>query len=97
MAGLLTSVLFNFLLDDLDRRFIKDFPELPYVRYIHEVFVALPLNSKEKVSFEKTKELLADLGLSAKEIFIIKGGAPVPCYGGILSVGQDGLIQFLPK
>lgn len=50
MAGLLTSVLFHFLLDDLDRRFIKDFPELPYVRYIHEVFVALSLYCSEEAA-----------------------------------------------
>lgn len=43
-VGLLTSVLLNFYLDYFDPTFINRFPHLPFVRYIHEIIVAVPPN-----------------------------------------------------
>lgn len=53
-VGLLASVLLNFYLDYFDRTFINRFPHLPFVRYIHEIIVAVPLNlnNQERLSFE---------------------------------------------
>lgn len=49
-AGLLTSVLLNFYLDELDCAFIDRFPSFSYARYINEVFVTFPPNNREFLS-----------------------------------------------
>ena len=96
-AGLLSSVLLNFYLDEFDRAFSKRFPSLPYARYMHEVFVAPPRNNQENISLQQIENLVKEMELSAKLICIVRGGAPLPCYGGILSVGQDGFLKYFQK
>ena len=49
-AGLLACVLLNFYLDSFDRTFINRFPHLPFVRYVHEIILAIPLNNQDFLS-----------------------------------------------
>jgi hypothetical protein len=50
-SGVLTMVLLNRFLDEFDRAFIR------YARYVHEIFVALPMSSSKKVSLEDIQTL----------------------------------------
>mgnify|MGYP001761900220 CR=1 FL=1 len=94
-VGLLASVLFNFYLDDFDRTFINRFPHFPFVWFINEVIVSVPLKKKAAVPFETIKNFLKELQLSAKLIYIIRVGFPIP--GGLLSVDNGGFIHFVEK
>lgn len=59
--------------------------------------MAVPLNNQERLSFEEIKNLLRELDLSAKLTYILRGGFPIPCCGGYLSVDDGGLIHFVEK
>lgn len=74
-SGVLTMVLLNLFLDEFDRAFIRLFPGIRYARYVHEVFVALPMSSSEKVSLEDIQTLLKvqDPRLASKVDFSVGG------------------------
>lgn len=40
---------------------------------------------------------LRELYLFAKLIYIVRGGFPISCLGGFLSVDEGGFIQFVEK
>lgn len=95
---LITEVLLNFALIEFDKEFQRVFPQLYYNRYIHEVFVYFPTSeSKQGMTLgifeQKVLSLFDQLHLAGEIISIGPGDAPVPCYGGLVCVSQDGKIQ----
>ena len=102
-AGLITEVLLNYELIDLDYDFQCVFPQLDYARYVNEVIVSFPTeDSKGKViSFEIFEEFVNDLltqrNWMSKVISIDPGNPAVPCVGGALMVCPDGIIHLMEK
>lgn len=95
-AGLISSVLLNFELIELDKEFRRVFPQLDYLRYIHEVLVFFPSTELSIISFDIFREKLLDLfrklNLEGKIIPIEQGSPFVPCYYGSISLSRDGEI-----
>lgn len=101
-SALITDVLLNFILTEFDKEFTRLYPGLDYSRYVNEVFVSFPLPSKHGQYLERYElfehvllSLFERLNLSGKIHHIVPGDAPVPCYGGLISVSQDGEIQVI--
>lgn len=92
-SGLITDVLLNFSLIELDNQFHQLFPSFSYTRYVHEVIVT---TSQEESSFEESLLKFFDrLNLAGKILSIGPGDNPIPCHhGGIVWVSEDGRIQM---
>lgn len=101
-VGLLTCVLLNFALIEFDEEFQRVFPCSDYSRYVHEVFVSFPststYSSQTLESFElEVLSLFDQLNLDGKILSIGPGDEPVPCFGGLVCVSQDGIIEVKEK
>jgi hypothetical protein len=86
------------MLADFDLEFLTAYPGLSYSRFMNEGFVSFPLMSLEieNESFEDDiLSFLLELDLSGEILSIVPGGAPVPCYGGLIFISRDGIIQFV--
>ena len=96
-VGLLTFVLFHFFLDDFDRAIVHRFP-YSYVRFLNKAFLAIPTKANV-VPAELISDILGELSLSAKRIYVVPGGSPIsiPDLNGVVSVDDDGLIHFVEK
>lgn len=92
-SGLITDVLLNFSLIELDNKFHQLFPSFSYTRYIHEVIVT---TSQEESSFEESLlEVFDSLNLAGKILSIGPGDNAIPCHhGGIVWVSKNGRIQM---
>lgn len=96
-AGLITYVLQNFALYELDVEFARVFPEVGYHRYVHEAFITFP-RSMECMGEDFPGELLSFLkqfNFESKIKLIRPGEEAVVCHDGIISVTLDGNIRTI--
>ena len=96
-SGLITDVLLNFSLINLDNKFQELFPEFLYTRYIHEVLIKIPTTASKQVQNfeEQIVEVFDDLNLAGKIMSIGPGDEPLPCHhGGIISISREGILQL---
>ena len=94
-AGLLTLVLLNFFLTDLDHEFPLSFPGVNYKRYLDHVYVSC-FDEKSLLDEQEVFRLLDRLDLIGNISSIEPGeGVYLPCYGGNILVTRDGYIQAI--
>ena len=89
-VGLITDVLFNFFLDELDRTFITFIPEKAYSRYINACFI----RNSDRILIEN---ILSSFGLSAKMISLFPGCPPINCFGHSIRVREDFFMKRSEK
>lgn len=92
-TGILTDVLLNLYLTDLDNQFHQLYPLFSYTRYVQEIILT---TSKIDSSFEDSLEEVFDrLNLAGKIKSIGPGDGPITClYGSLVWVNEKGIIQF---
>lgn len=93
-TGLLTYVLLNLYLIELDNQFHQLFPLFSYTRYVQELIVT---TSKVDSSFEESLlEVLVRFNLAGKIRSIGPGDDPITCcYGGLVWLSVDGKIVLM--
>lgn len=102
-VGILSLVLLDLALINFDNEFQRLFPGLDFLRYGHEVYVYTPMYSSPSVEenildrIQAVSGMLENLNLSGKIITIEAGNEAVPCYGGVVSVRQNGEIKVKIK
>lgn len=93
-SELITDVLLNFVLIELDNQFHQRFPSFSYTRYIQEVIVTT--SQKESLFESSLFSLFDSLNLEGKIISIGPGDKPMPChYGSVISITEDGQIFLM--
>lgn len=91
-VGLLTDVLLNLALTDLDNE-INNHPSILYSRYIHEVYLSnIPENYENDIAY-----LLRLQHFCGHIIYIRPGDEPVKCYAGMIWIDQSGKINVKYK
>jgi len=91
-AGLITKVLYNFMLDDFDRGFKQLYPSLSYYRYLADCYVLFPLFSlqSEQQCKEEMNSILLELDLDGDITTILPGGgAHVTRDGRLIILSRD--------
>lgn len=93
----ITSVLINFLLDDLDREVVSCYPFLYYDRYLYDTFISInPPSSFEAEEVEELVIALFDYLHIDGELHIIKpGDKPIPCLGGFVRLTPECDINYI--
>lgn len=86
--GLISLVLLNLALTDLDHEFKRNYPHIVYSRYIHEVYISNSSLSERSLSL-----LLDKLSYSGKIFSIKPGESSKSCYVGKISINQSGKIK----
>ena len=94
-ANLITCFLLYFFLYEFDLAMFEVFP-FPYTRYRETAILALKCPEEvSSFSLDKLEWLLKELTLKANVTRVVKGGLPIPCCGGKLSLDEEGNIHFL--
>lgn len=93
-SALITDVLLNLSLIELDNQFHQLFPSFSYTRYVQEVIVT---TSQKECLFESSLLSLFDsLNLDGQIISIGPGDKPMPCHhGGVISITEDGRLFLM--
>ena len=86
-AGLLTNVLHNVILTELDNEIANLYPSINYSRHIHEVYIS---NCGE-LSAKEISLLIIKLGL-AGIIYVIRPGYSAYCFVGGIGIDHSGKI-----
>ena len=93
-SALITDVLLNFSLIELDNQFHQRFPSFSYTRYVQEVIVTT--SQKESLFESSLFSLFDSLNLDGKIISIGPGDKPMPCHhGGVISITEDGRLFLM--
>lgn len=91
-SNLITDVLLNYCLLDMDSLFRVIYPTLSYSRYIGEIIVSTP--EGEEMLINEISELMSSLNLDGKIISIGPGEHTHSYYGGIMTINKEGLIHI---
>ena len=77
---------------------MRAYPDLPYVRYFHEVYVLVPANKMEEFdSDEEFTTICIELNLDGKVTILFPGDNDIVCYAGKIGISKEGYILFTPK
>lgn len=94
-SELITEVLLDFYLKELDNQFHLVFPCFSYTRYVNEILITTP----HQVPFFESSlfALLESLELDGRIVSIGPGDPPIPCHeGALISLTEDGRL-FIDK
>lgn len=91
---ILTDVLLDYYLINLDIEFYKVFPDIKYHRYMHEVIITFPENLSDESFEDIFLNMINFLRLNGVITSIGPDETLHPCYGGLLTVTKDGFIKM---
>jgi retron-type reverse transcriptase len=96
LMGVISQVLFNIMIDDIDQKMEERFPNQKYARYEHEIFIPIHYNEDEMVYYTELHNIFNECNFIAPEIeCAIRGGEPVTFSGGFISVNNEGKSKWL--
>ena len=97
-VGILSEALLNIYLSIFDREFMRAYPDLPYVRYFHEVYIVFPSNKMEEFDpDEEFTTFFMELNLDGNVSILSPGKKDILCYAGKIGINKDGYIILTPK
>lgn len=91
-SDLISDVLLNYCLYELDNMIHMKYPSIRYSRYIHEIVISIP--EGESLCVNDILSVISFLNLSGKYVTIDPGSSSVKCYhGGIVSISKEGILK----
>ena len=90
----IAEILFNIILDDIDREIEEQLPKLKYARFEHEIFI--PIFHKEQYStLEALNKIFDECNFLLPTLqHAVRGGEPIPFSGGFILINNEGKSQI---
>lgn len=89
--SLISEILFNIILDDIDQEIEVQLPKHKYARYQDEIFIPIYEKDKEEYYYKALNEIFKKCNLLSPTLErAVRGGGPIRFSGGSILINNEG-------